>query len=263
MQENCYNSRNLILNGLKTAATESQRPFFDCYDVEVISNTYMINKKLGKKITTDDLQNSAKRAILRENLIFDTIQEYQDGGFDVAESIDMCGTIAKYLMIERDLVLVEFCSQMQNFSVILKAAEQLYGSSKSSRYLCLTAVLILKYIGSSMNNLNQSISDMNETIVPEALKTDFSVYVEGLQMARQLAAKAVMNADFDDLDACTEVLKWTHTTFYMLKQKPSTLIIDKTIFSGSLATPAHNSIDSVKNVFNLYVNYISKYCLFM
>lgn len=228
-------------------------------DEEIIRSTYKINSNLRKKIKTDHLRAKISKETLKEDLIYEVVQDFQDGNLDIAKSLDMITTISKYLTTDSSDLLTNFCSKLENFTVICKAAERMLEAPSNSRNLCLIAILLLKHIGSSLQGVNQTISDLSETFVPENTKIDFKIFTEGLQLAECIATKAILNANNHDLDACIEVLKWMQTTCFMLTNEMADIKKElyKGIFSSDLVAPSCNSFNAVKNVFNIYVDYMS------
>lgn len=228
-------------------------------DEDIIRNTYKINRNLRKNIKTDDLQIKTRKETLKEDLIYEIVQDFQDGNLDIVKSLDMITTISNYLNTNRSDLLTNFCSKLENFTIIYKTAERMLEAPANSQSLCLMAILLLKHIGSSLQGFNQTISDFNETFQLLNTNIDFKIFTEGLQLAECIATKAILNANRYDLDACVEVLKWIQTTCFMFINETSDIKKElyRGMFSSDLVAPSCNSFNAVKNVFNLYVDYMS------
>lgn len=268
MQKNCHEVARAIHNRLRKSASDLklQHDYFlyDDNDLKQLDSIYKIDRMFRKKITVEDLQNGAKKKALLECLISDVVDEFQDGKIGIDDCVESCTIVSSLLSEDRDAVLLNFCSKVEHFNAILQSAELIYETSVDSRDLCLIAVLILKYIGSVTSNFNQTALDLNETFVPQnAGTTSTNVFVEGLRLAGKAAAKAVLSSDGRDLDACIEVLKWVQTTCFMTLVKNDVLQAEiKCSFVYDLAVPTNNAFGAVKKVFNLYVDYMSKFSVF-
>lgn len=246
-----------VFNELKTLSnlssiSESQE--------QIIRNTYSINKTFGKKIKTHHLQINKHKKALQDDLICDVVQQFQDGTLDVVKSLDMITTISKYLDCDPNDLLVELCTKLENFTLIHAAAEKMYRSPTNSKSLSLMAILLLKHVGTSPRCANATISDLNETFVPECSKSDLKVFMSAYQLAESIAGMAILKADHNDLDVCCEVLNWVQSTYFMVCKEMES--VRQEIYRGSfgcdLVLPSYNSFHCVKNVFSLYVDYISK-----
>lgn len=262
MQHNCYQVAHSIFNRLQKCILDLKlsHKFCSIVDLKTLNSIYKINHQFGKKITTADIQNKTKRNELLDYLIYDIIEQFLDGRIEIVECINMCNIIADLLFVNRNEVIIYFCSKLENFNAILHSSELIYKMSNNSKHLCLIAVLILKYVGSSMNN-HQTIPNLDETFMPQNINLEVNVFIQGLRLAEKIAAKAILNAEVSELDACVEVLKWVQTTYFMVLPKNDTLQAELLMHSivYDFAVPANNTFESVKSTFNLYVDYISKY----
>lgn len=261
LQKSCCEFLRPVFNELKKLVnlSETVGTSISEKDEEVIRNTYHINKTFGKHIKTHHLQIKQHKNALQAELIGDIAQEFQDGTLDVVQLLDMITKISKYLKSDSNDLLVDVCATLENFNVIHKAAEKIYERSTTSKSLCLIAVLLLKHIGSSLQGVNMTISDLNETFTPECSKMDFKIFMNGCQLAERIAAKAVLKANRYDLDACCEVLKWMQTTHFMVANEDAVIVkkeLYRMLFSSDVM-PSYSSFNCVKNVFNVYVDYIS------
>lgn len=232
--------------------------------LQTIQNCYLIKSNLSKNITTENLLNCSKKNELLNELILEVIQDHEDGVIDIAESLNRCCIISQYLMVERDAVFLDFCDKIGSFSVILHFAEAMYfNRNTSAKSLCLIAILILQNIGTSKNNLHQTLADFNETLVPQNTHSDANIFIRGLKLAGKIAAKAVLKADDWDLDGCGEVFNWIDTTYFMTVSRNNVLSdIFESSFMGDSGVPACSVFDCLKNVFNIYVNFMSEYQFF-
>lgn len=231
-------------------------------DEEIIRNTYNINKTLGKNIKTHHLRLQHHKKSLTEDLIYDVVQEFENGSLDIVKSLDMITTISRYLSADKNDLLVSFSNKTKNFTVIHKTAEKMQEASTNSKSLCLVAILLLKHIGSSLQGVNQTFANFNETILPESSNMDLKIFRNGLRLADSITAKAILSANCEDLDACIEVLKWVQTTYFMLSDEAANIKKElyRGMFCSDLVAPSCNTFNSIKNVFNMYVDYTSKYC---
>lgn len=173
-----------IFNRLKKSASDLKLQhdyYFQCSDIKLLNSIFKINQMFDKKITMEDLEIRTKKQELLEYLIYDVIEQFQNGTSEITECIKNCFTIADLLSENRDTVLLNFCDKAENFNVILQSSELIYDRSSNSQNLCLIAVLILKYIGSSVNNFNQTALDMNETIMLQNTGLDANDFIRGLR----------------------------------------------------------------------------------
>lgn len=229
--------------------------------LQAIQNSYLIKTNLGKNVTTENLLKSSKRNELLNELILEVIQDHEDGAIDITESLYRCCTISQYLREDRGKVFLDFCDKIGSFSVILQFAEAMYVSDDTSaEHLCLIAILILQHIGTSKNNLHQTLADFNETLVPQNTHSDANIFIRGLKLAGKVAAKAVLKADNWNLDACSEVFNWIDMAYFMTVSRNYVIsdIFDSS-FMGDSGVPACNVFDCLKNVFNIYVNFMREY----
>lgn len=253
LQKNCIEFLGPVFKQLvDTSISEKQE--------RVIRNTYNINKTFGKKIKTHHLQIKKHREALQEELIYDVIQ---DETLDAVKSLDMITIIAKYLDCDENDLIIDICTKLEDFTLIHNGAEKMYITPTTAKNLCLMAILLLKHVGSSGQGANATISDLNETLLPECSKVDLNVFMSGYQLAERIAARAVLKADKHDLEACCEVLNWMQTTYFMVCKEGES--VKQEIYRGSfgsdLVMPSYNSFHCVKNVFNMYVDYMSRYIL--
>lgn len=262
MQKNCYEIAPAIFNRLIKSAQDLKLHYnnFTYTDLKLFESVYKINCQFGKKITAEDLQNIAKKEELLEHLIYDLVEQFQDGQIEIVDCIKTCVTIANILSENQDRILLKFCSKVESFNAILQSAELIYEASCNSQNLCLVSVLILKYIGSSMHNLHQTALDLNETLMIQNTSLDINNFIKGLKLAEKIATKAILSSEVSNLDCCVEVLKWIQTTCFMTVDRNDVSLKDvgKCSFVYDVALPANMAFQTVKRVFNLYVNHASK-----
>lgn len=260
-QENCYEFLRPIfnhLNSLLDPSNPSLMSFPDNYE-NIIRNTYIINKTFRKNIKASYLKRY--RNAIKDELIDDVVHQFQEGTLDFTQFLDLVTKISKFLNFDRNDLLVDICAKIEDFTLIHKTAERIYQTPTNSKSLCLIAILLLKHVGSSVQDVNFSISDLSKTLVPSCSTLDLKVIKDSYLLARRITAQAILKADKYDLDACCLVLRWVEATQFMLSNDTGDIkkYIYKGLFSSDVVVPSYNTFNSVKNVFNVYVDYIREY----
>lgn len=197
-------------------------------------------------------------------MVDDIVQKFRDGTLDVVKSLESIIALSKYLGTDRNDLLTDFCSKVEIFNVIYKAAERMYDSPTNSRSLCLIATLLLKNMGSFLQDMNQTYEDLNESLTPQNSKMDLVLFVEGLRLGERIAAKAIEKANKHEMVACIEVLRWMQTANFMLCDIEAEIqkVLCGGTYSSDIVVPSCRSVNAFKDMFNVYVNYIGKYDYF-
>lgn len=162
-------------------------------------------------------------------------------------------------------VLLQICSRIEKFDIIVKAAQYFSTNEVNTEKLSLMASLILKSIGTRISRFSDSLdnSQIFDVTVNNSAENDLFVNtnnLNGLKLCQKIVSKALVNATESELQQVIDVMNWASSCFYITnKRSPMEIELFKEIYSGDQAVPNESVYNAIRDNLQLYIGYIGNY----
>ncbi|KAK4885006.1 hypothetical protein RN001_001277 [Aquatica leii] len=212
---------------------------------------YFKKKTFNVTVKLCDFYKQPKPVIFQK-VIPSIIEEYTNKQ-DIMDCIKKCEAVAYHLRFENYLALLELCREIGEFNFILKAAS-VFESINDSNVLCKMAILIISHIGSPETNLR--VSDIQSLCCYGTI--DIEPFISGLELARNIVTKAIINSTLFNIIDCLELGNWMGITYFLVQPK-----IDHIFFEGIYEVepilPDISVFNAIKSIFSFYTSQSNNY----
>ncbi|KAJ8978820.1 hypothetical protein NQ317_018911 [Molorchus minor] len=237
-------------------------------DLRTLRGVYNINKHFQRCVTTDHLSSPFQKTKLLNELIDEAVNITEKGTSDITNILGLCDKLATYLSLDKDDILLKYCQKIAKFDVILESAEHLYKSECSPKNLCLAAVLLLRYVGTTydMTPFSDSFNDSscdgfllpsNASDVFQSSEDSNNNFILGIKLAQSIVRKALVTVDADHLPEVIEVMNWVDSCFYLTRyqENPVEAELFKQIYHSEHTVPGVSAFSAVRNMIVTYVDF--------